>query len=428
MLHTSIRTGAVCLALVMGGALALVGSAVDPAGATVPGANGKIAFTSSRDGNGEIYVMNSDGSAQQRLTNVPAFDGQPAWSPDGSKIAFSSQRDGPGNTEIYVMNADGSGQTRLTENTWGDFSPVWSPDGSKIAFTSYGGKAFYSIYVMNADGSGIAEVTATPWDDGADWSPDGSKIAFQRDSEIFVMNADGSGQTNLTKDPGVDAQPVWSPNGSKIAFVTCRDANCEVYVMNADGSNPENVTQSPADESTPYWSPDGTKISFGRDLGFPNSDVFVMNSDGSAETMLTSTPDLDVDAAWQAVPSADVAVSVAASPDIARSGKPLTYVITVHNAGPSNAHAVFVTDALSQGVRFVSAKPSEGSCVTPAVGSTGALTCALGFVPNSKSATAEIVVKVVAKKTTVTNTATVSSSTPDPSSANNSATIATQVH
>src|SRR5262249_50085708 len=169
-------------------------------------------------------------------------------------------------------------------------------------------------------------------------------------------------------------------------------------------------------------------LSFMRDLGFPNSDVFVMNSDGSAETMLTSDPNLDYDAAWQTVPSADVAVSVAASPDIARSGKPLTYVITVHNAGPSNAHAVVVTDALPQGVRFVSAQPSKGSCITPAVGATGTLTCAVGFVPNSKSATADIVVKVVAKKTTVTNTATVSSSTPDPSSANNSATIATQVH
>jgi hypothetical protein len=94
----------------------------------VPGANGKIAFTSDRDGNGEVYVMNAGGSGQTRLTNNPSFDGEAAWSPDGSKIAFASGRDGNG--EVYVMSADGSGQTTLTNHLASEFSPDWQTSGS----------------------------------------------------------------------------------------------------------------------------------------------------------------------------------------------------------------------------------------------------------------------------------------------------------
>ena len=95
---------------------------------------GKIAFRSDRDGNGEIYVMNADGTNQTRLTNNSAEDIWPSWSPDGTKIAFMSDRDGNG--EIYVMNADGTNQTRLTNNSATEYCPSWSPDGTKIVFMS----------------------------------------------------------------------------------------------------------------------------------------------------------------------------------------------------------------------------------------------------------------------------------------------------
>ena len=94
----------------------------------------RLAFSSSRDGDDEIYVMNADGTDQTRLTNNPASDGAPAWSPDGAKIVFQSNRDG--NREIYVMSANGSGQIRLTNNPAADSNPAWSPDGSTIAFDS----------------------------------------------------------------------------------------------------------------------------------------------------------------------------------------------------------------------------------------------------------------------------------------------------
>ena len=164
----------------------------------------KIAFTSNRDGNEEIYLMNAEGSGLTNLTNNAANDFSPAWSPYGKKIAFTSYRDG--NEEIYVMNADGSGQINLTNNAADDLYPAWSPDGKKIAFTSYRG--------------------------GND--------------EIYVMNADGSGQTNLTKNAAYDANPTWSPEGKKIAFMSYRDGNYEIYVMNSDGSGQTNLTKNAA--------------------------------------------------------------------------------------------------------------------------------------------------------------------------------------
>ena len=130
---------------------------------------GKIAFDSSRDGDGEIYIMNIDGSEQIRLTNNTANDWDPCFSPDGSKIAFESDRDG--NFEIYIMNIDGSGQLNLTNNLADDGEPSFSPDGSKIAFTSYR--------------------------DGND--------------EIYIMNVDGSGQVNLTNNTAGDEKPCFSP-------------------------------------------------------------------------------------------------------------------------------------------------------------------------------------------------------------------------
>ena len=222
-----------------------------------PGPSGRIAFTSYRDGNWEIYVMNANGSGQTRLTNNPARDWDPASSPDGSQIAFTSDRDG--NPQIYMMNADGSGQTRLTNNTAYDERPAWSPHGSRIAFTS-SRDGNDEIYAMNADGSGQTRLTnnSSPDFDPA-WSPDGSKIAFESDRdgnmEVYVMNADGSGQTRLTNNPARDMEPAWSPDGSKMAFESDRDGNLEVYVMNADGSGQTLLTNDPADDWAPAWSP-----------------------------------------------------------------------------------------------------------------------------------------------------------------------------
>jgi TolB protein len=242
---------------------------------TFSGEKGKIIFIDYGDNasGGIIYVMNADGSGQTRLTIAGDSDNKDyrsEWSPDGTKIAFASYRDG--NFEIYVMNADGSGQTNISNNPAYDLGPEWSPDGTKIAFFSQRDNDNDEIYVMNADGSGQTRLTiAGDADDfGPEWSPDGTKIAFasNRDTtthhEIYVMNADGSGQTRLTNSSADESWSSWSPDGTKIAFESVIYEDGSIYVMNAaDGSNQTRLTtNSTMDESNPKWSPDGTKIAF----------------------------------------------------------------------------------------------------------------------------------------------------------------------
>jgi Tol biopolymer transport system component len=131
----------------------------------------RIAFSSNRDGNSEIYTMKLYDSKVTRLTNNSVYDGEPAWSPDGTKIAFTSTRDN--NSDIYVMNADGSEQTRLTHAAANDADANWSPDGRRIAFVSVDAENS-DIYTINPDGSGVTQLTISPaFDGGPVWSPDG---------------------------------------------------------------------------------------------------------------------------------------------------------------------------------------------------------------------------------------------------------------
>ncbi|MFC1693428.1 right-handed parallel beta-helix repeat-containing protein, partial [Candidatus Latescibacterota bacterium] len=258
-----------------------------------------ILFTSFREGNEEIYVMNPDGSNQTRITNNSATDGNPTWSSDSYKIVFYSNR--VGNYEIYVMNADGSNQTNLTNNTAYDGIPSWSPDGSKIAFYS-NRDGNYEIYVMNADGSNQTRLTNNSAIDGnPSWSPDSSKIAFysNRDGnyEIYVMYADGSNQTNLTNNSYYDVEPSWSPDGYKIAFSSERDGNHEIYVMNADGSNQTNISNNSANDLEPSWSPDDSKIAF-RSNRDGNYEIYIMDNDGLNQTRLTNISANDQSPSW----------------------------------------------------------------------------------------------------------------------------------
>ena len=200
-------------------------------------AQAQITFVSHRDGNPEIYVMDADGDNQRRLTNNRHEDWNPSWSPDGKRIAFVSHRDGHvidglPTHEIYVMDADGGNQQNLTNDPNNDWEPSWSPDGKRIAFSSdreEDGNA--EIYVMDADGGNQQNLTNNRHDDrNPSWSPDGKRIAFSSDRkgdlqnfEIYVMDTDGENQQRLTENRVSDDWPSWSPDGKRIAFYSLRD-------------------------------------------------------------------------------------------------------------------------------------------------------------------------------------------------------------
>ena len=251
-----------------------------------------------------IYASGPEGANPLALTAGQGDDEWPNWSPDGSRIAFASSRDG--NFEIYTMNADGSEQTRLTRNNAHDWSPTWSPDGSKIVFTSARDRNF-EIYTMNADGTGAMRLTNDPADDHAPvWSPDGRVIAFASkrsgNYEIYLMNPDGSAITRLTQTNANNFNPTWSPDSRHIAFETFRDGNWEIYVMDGDGKNLKNVSNSPgsADQS-PTWSPDGQWIAFQSNRGGA-TDIWTMHPDGSGAINWTRGAGNAQNPAWRPLP------------------------------------------------------------------------------------------------------------------------------
>jgi len=279
--NCSVTGGTAQTVSVIGGATALVSFAV------VCGPLTRLAFWSASDA--LLHLINTD-----RSGDVPLSGGRgywPAWSPDGTRIAFS---DGFNTGQIYLINADGTGVVGLT-NTSTDEFPAWSPDGSKIAFGRFLGGGEREVFTINADGTAPTQLTSTPggYNSQPAWSPDGTKIAFvsARDGvyQIFVMNTDGSAVVQLTSDPAhVDLSPAWSPDGSKIAFR--RDAS--IYVMNADGSNQMSLNASGSDWSAggPSWSPDGVKIAFGVgicDYSECNGEIWVVNVDGTNLARLT---------------------------------------------------------------------------------------------------------------------------------------------
>ncbi|GAB4429140.1 MAG: hypothetical protein Kow0031_09570 [Anaerolineae bacterium] len=294
--------------------------------AAFPGANGKIAFSSNRDGNNEIYVMNADGSGQTRLTNNPAPDVFPAWSPDGTKIAFNRSK-----RHIYYMNADGSGETFVTSSLLIFIDgPKWSPDGTKLIFSGVADVAKVrspDIFTINLDGTNLTNLTnSTSADSNAAWSPDGSKIAFSstRDGapEIYVMNADGTGVTQLTNDPFENFEPAWSPDGTKILYRANELSFIWfIRVMNADGSNQFDQFYANSKNSYPAWSPDGSKIVFDSNRANGNQDIYMApfatapgTPEGPAQTRLTTNAASDASPDWQPLQSGTIVIVQAAQP------------------------------------------------------------------------------------------------------------------
>ena len=214
--------------------------------------------------NGGIITTSDDGSWPSLVLQNSNEVGNiyPHWSPNGQKIVFSRWTFATGAQDLYVMDVDGGNLTLLTDTPLDDeFVPAWSPDGTQIAydFTPAGENGF--IHIINVDGTGGRRLTTDPANDtNPIWSPDGTKILFMSnrggDDEIFVINTDGTDLLQLTSNFSEDISADWSPDGTRIVFASDRDGNFELYTVNADGSNPTRLTTEPDSfDIDPRWAP-----------------------------------------------------------------------------------------------------------------------------------------------------------------------------
>jgi Tol biopolymer transport system component len=251
-------------------------------------------------------------------------DEAPAWSPDGRRISFMSDRDG--NLDIFTMNPDGSDVEQLTKNpfsmlwqifTWIDRSfdgyPDWSPDGEHIVFFSGRNNGFMAsvetdLIIMDRDGTNAKNITLDTYASEyfPSWSPRGDRIAFHSNVgsekyDIYLRSVDGTGLKRLTTDPSNDTQAAWSPSGDQIAFTSDRNSEqpgqFHIFVMNSDGSNQNQLTTGDKSNNLPAWSPDGSRIAFSSDRD-GDWEIYIMDTNGSNLVQLTNDPADDSQPSW----------------------------------------------------------------------------------------------------------------------------------
>jgi Tol biopolymer transport system component len=265
-----------------------------------PRVNGRIVFSSDREGLPRIYSINPDGSGLARLTRAPA--GSPVWSPDGTRIAFISN---PGESipifpgyppsgrtkarpTLYIMTADGGRKKRISPPLRGPspevIDPSWSPDGSRLAFVSkqqIHGERNSAVYVAGSNGTGLVEVSREPsW--APAWSRDGERLAFAAFGGVYTVNIDGSGLRKLV-DAKEPQSLAWSPDGTRISYLDSTWSKSKLYVSAVDGAETRELSRH---AGSPAWSPDGDKLAFEKD-----GDIYLIEPDGSRLTRLTQGRD-----------------------------------------------------------------------------------------------------------------------------------------
>jgi Tol biopolymer transport system component len=273
-----------------------------PAQATVPGANGRIAFGSDRFGRTHnIFTMSADGSHIRQLTFLKAKQGaalDESWSPDGTGLVYEQRNSDGSVRQIFEMNADGSGQHQLfSDPSFAEFNPSFSPDGSRVIFSRCRPDSeACAVYSVKADGHGLVPITHfdvahNVFDQQAEYSPTGRSIAFASFNRggvvaaVYVMRADGS-HVRIVTPTGLEAsQPDWSPDGSRIVFGTncCNPRHPAIWTVGLDGSALKQLTFPGARyDFTPKYSPAGDRVVFERDSAdFSTSSIMIMKPDGT---------------------------------------------------------------------------------------------------------------------------------------------------
>lgn len=287
-------------------ALAAAGCSSPGSGA---GSTNNIAFVRGENGGSDIYIKSQLSTAGEEinLTNSPeARNTEPSWSPDRTKIAFVSRRDG--NQEIYTMNRDGTNVVRITNDEGADTSPAYSPDGQRIAFISYRNGQNLNVYTMKTDGTDVVQVTQSPGTDASPcWSPDSNYILFVSNYEftdgtnrLYIVGADGTNQHRFTSDTGDEGDPNWSPTADEIVYQRSDEsAGSQLYRMDGDGTFQVRLTDGTL--ASQGWhasfSSDGMQLVYVTDAdGLPQ--LYVMNRDGTNVVRITNTTAPDGQPNW----------------------------------------------------------------------------------------------------------------------------------
>lgn len=313
---TVFLTGVIVLSSLFTGACAAPAANYKASGLT-----SLLAFSSDRDKTVHIYTVKPDGTGlMSTSSDNQTLDGYPSWSPDGTRIVFSTND--PDNYEIWSMKADGSDRKRLTNRTGLDIAPRYSPDGTRVVFVSKYEEtnveseyATYETMTVNSDGSNMVRLTTgsksgTGWSSVPTWSPDGSKILFCTTREgnsvvpvLYTMNPDGSDQKRFGLIFAVEGTtPDWSPVTNKIVFVKGSAAKGDIWIMDAGfpfpGLTAKKITDNIDNNRNPVWSPDGKQIAYVSDK-YGNDDIFIMDADGTNVRRVTYDKSSENHPSWR---------------------------------------------------------------------------------------------------------------------------------